>query len=173
MWIKERLRNAASCGLRIRDIEHSTRPTSTRVWRPVDVRSWGQRHGADKSFAWVRGRPRFRFEAKCLAIGAAAAGRSGRSERSGSSSRRSGEPACLARPQALRPRCSLVPLLGFSCGINTIPTYQEQAKAKWSDIPDQHQRSADLIPNMVGRSSPSAHSAAGHLSQIVCTMTWS
>jgi len=46
----------------------------------------------------------------------------------------------------------LVPLLGLlvsGCGINAIPTYEEQAKAKWSDVQNQYQRRTDLIPNLV------------------------
>jgi LemA protein len=35
------------------------------------------------------------------------------------------------------------------CGINTIPTEQEQAKAAWSEVQNQYQRRADLIPNLV------------------------
>jgi LemA protein len=35
------------------------------------------------------------------------------------------------------------------CGYNTIPTYEEQAKAKWADVQNQYQRRADLIPNLV------------------------
>src|ERR1700729_3875771 len=35
------------------------------------------------------------------------------------------------------------------CGYNTIPTYEEQAKAKWSDVQNNYQRRADLIPNLV------------------------
>jgi LemA protein len=35
------------------------------------------------------------------------------------------------------------------CGYNTIPTLQEQAKARWSDVQNQYQRRADLIPNLV------------------------
>jgi LemA protein len=35
------------------------------------------------------------------------------------------------------------------CGINAIPTLQEQAKAAWSQILNQYQRRADLIPNLV------------------------
>jgi LemA protein len=44
---------------------------------------------------------------------------------------------------------SLIGLLLSGCGINTIPTYEEQAKAKWSDVQNQYQRRADLIPNLV------------------------
>jgi LemA protein len=46
----------------------------------------------------------------------------------------------------------LVPLLVLvlsGCGINDIPTYEEQAKAKWSDVLNQYQRRNDLIPNLV------------------------
>jgi len=35
------------------------------------------------------------------------------------------------------------------CGINTIPTLQEQVKAAWSQVLNQYQRRADLIPNLV------------------------
>jgi LemA protein len=35
------------------------------------------------------------------------------------------------------------------CGINTIPTLQERAKAGWSEVLNQYQRRADLIPNLV------------------------
>jgi LemA protein len=36
-----------------------------------------------------------------------------------------------------------------ACGYNTIPTLQAQAKARWSDVQNQYQRRADLIPNLV------------------------
>jgi LemA protein len=35
------------------------------------------------------------------------------------------------------------------CGINNIPTYDEQVKAAWSQVENQYQRRADLIPNLV------------------------
>lgn len=35
------------------------------------------------------------------------------------------------------------------CGINTIPTKEETAKAAWSQVQNQYQRRADLIPNLV------------------------
>jgi LemA protein len=43
-------------------------------------------------------------------------------------------------------------LIGLSvsgCGYNTIPTLEEQAKARWGDVQNQYQRRADLIPNLV------------------------
>jgi len=43
--------------------------------------------------------------------------------------------------------------LGFGlsgCGaINTVPTLQERAKSAWSEVQNQYQRRADLIPNLV------------------------
>ncbi len=35
------------------------------------------------------------------------------------------------------------------CGVNNIPTYDEKAKAAWSEVLNQYQRRADLIPNLV------------------------
>jgi len=35
------------------------------------------------------------------------------------------------------------------CGINSIPTAEEEAKARWADVQNQYQRRADLIPNLV------------------------
>ncbi len=35
------------------------------------------------------------------------------------------------------------------CGYNTIPTLEENAKAKWAAVQSQYQRRADLIPNLV------------------------
>ena len=35
------------------------------------------------------------------------------------------------------------------CGVNSIPTLEEQAKGRWSDVQNQYQRRADLIPNLV------------------------
>ncbi len=35
------------------------------------------------------------------------------------------------------------------CGINAIPSYEQEAKAAWSEIQNQYKRRADLIPNLV------------------------
>ncbi len=46
----------------------------------------------------------------------------------------------------------VVPLLTFflaGCGVNNIPTYEQNAKAKWSDVLNQYQRRSDLVPNLV------------------------
>src|SRR5476651_340404 len=36
-----------------------------------------------------------------------------------------------------------------ACGYNAIPTYEEQAKAKWADVQNNYQRRADRSPNLV------------------------
>jgi LemA protein len=41
------------------------------------------------------------------------------------------------------------PLLLAACGVNTIPTKEERAKAAWADVQNNYQRRADLIPNLV------------------------
>lgn len=35
------------------------------------------------------------------------------------------------------------------CGVNNIPTYDEQVKAAWSQVLNQYKRRADLVPNLV------------------------
>ncbi|HPG88021.1 MAG TPA: LemA family protein [Hyphomicrobium sp.] len=35
------------------------------------------------------------------------------------------------------------------CGINNIPTYEQQAKANWSEVLNQYKRRTDLIDNLV------------------------
>jgi LemA protein len=41
------------------------------------------------------------------------------------------------------------PLIVAGCGINTIPTKEERAKAQWAEVQNQYQRRSDLIPNLV------------------------
>lgn len=43
----------------------------------------------------------------------------------------------------------LAPLILAGCGVNSIPTEEEDAKAKWADVQNQYQRRSDLIPNLV------------------------
>ncbi len=56
------------------------------------------------------------------------------------------------RRRAARPAVALflllLPLL-TACGINTIPTLEEQVNADWAQVQNQYQRRADLIPNLV------------------------
>jgi LemA protein len=59
----------------------------------------------------------------------------------------------LTRPRSRgvsRAFCVLLAGLTLAgCGINTIPTLQEKTKAAWSEVLNQYQRRADLIPNLV------------------------
>lgn len=43
----------------------------------------------------------------------------------------------------------LISLILSGCGINNVPTYEENMKAKWGEVLNQYQRRADLIPNLV------------------------
>jgi LemA protein len=49
----------------------------------------------------------------------------------------------------------LAGLLGFAllvlggCGVNNIPSYDESADAAWSEVLNQYQRRAELVPNLV------------------------
>ena len=54
----------------------------------------------------------------------------------------------VPRIVSIVPAVMLAGLLS-GCGINVIPTAEENAKAKWSDVQNQYQRRADLIPNLV------------------------
>ncbi|MBB3693686.1 LemA family protein [Sphingomonas sp. BK580] len=36
-----------------------------------------------------------------------------------------------------------------ACGVNSVPTAEENAKARWADVQNEYQRRADLIPNLV------------------------
>jgi len=54
-------------------------------------------------------------------------------------------------PVRMRLFALLAPIAVFlaACGINSIPTAEETAKARWADVQAQYQRRADLIPNLV------------------------
>ena len=46
----------------------------------------------------------------------------------------------------------LAPLAALAlsaCGLNSVPTAEEAAKARWADVQNEYQRRADLIPNLV------------------------
>jgi len=63
---------------------------------------------------------------------------------------RTGGPVALGqRAIALLVLFPLLALLLSGCGFNSIPTFEEAAKAKWSDVLNQYQRRSDLIPNLV------------------------
>jgi LemA protein len=59
-------------------------------------------------------------------------------------------------------------LTGLSgCGINKIPTLDEQVKAAWSEVLNQYQRRADLIPNLIETVKGYAHQEQQVLTQVV------
>jgi len=43
----------------------------------------------------------------------------------------------------------LTALVLAGCGLNSVPTAEEQAKARWADVQNEYQRRADLVPNLV------------------------
>ncbi len=58
----------------------------------------------------------------------------------------------VAKVQAVLVRGIVMTALALSlvgCGINNLPTFDEQVKAAWSQVENQYQRRADLIPNLV------------------------
>jgi LemA protein len=49
-------------------------------------------------------------------------------------------------------RAFLLPVAGVSlssCGVNSVPTAEEEAKARWADVQTELQRRSDLVPNLV------------------------
>jgi LemA protein len=58
----------------------------------------------------------------------------------------------LRRPSALYRTGLLAPLAALSlagCGLNSVPTAEENVNAKWGQVQSEYQRRADLIPNLV------------------------
>jgi len=58
----------------------------------------------------------------------------------------------LSFPPRRSLRLALAAMLGLAlagCGVNNVPTLEERAKAAWSEVQNQYQRRADLIPNLV------------------------
>jgi LemA protein len=72
----------------------------------------------------------------------------------------------LMRAAALASLLLLV--LGLTgCGINNIPAYDEAAKAAWSQVLNQYQRRADLVPNLVNTVKGFAAQEKGVLTAVV------
>jgi LemA protein len=53
------------------------------------------------------------------------------------------------------------------CGYNTLQTTDEQVKASWSEVVNQYQRRADLIPNLVNTVKGEANFEQGTLTGVV------
>lgn len=54
-----------------------------------------------------------------------------------------------------------------ACGINSVPTAEEEANARWADVQSAYQRRADLIPNLVEVVRASAESEEEILTQVI------
>ena len=64
----------------------------------------------------------------------------------------------------------LAPLAALSlsaCGVNSVPTAEENAKAKWANVQAEYQRRADLIPNLVETVKGFAKQEQGTLTAVV------
>src|ERR1044072_8409765 len=62
----------------------------------------------------------------------------------------------------------LVVAFGLSaCGINAVPTQDEQVKGAWSEVLNQYQRRADLVPNLVN----TVKGYAAHEQQVLTEVT--
>lgn len=64
----------------------------------------------------------------------------------------------------------LAPLAALSlsaCGVNSVPTAEENAKAKWANVQADYQRRADLIPNLVETVKGVAKQEQGTLTAVV------
>jgi LemA protein len=57
--------------------------------------------------------------------------------------------AWFGRARALAAAVLLATSLSACGAINRVPTLEEQAKSAWSEVQNQYQRRADLIPNLV------------------------
>lgn len=58
-------------------------------------------------------------------------------------------------------------MLLSACGINSVPTAEENAKARWADVQVAYQRRADLIPNLVNTVKAAAGSENKILADVV------
>lgn len=54
-----------------------------------------------------------------------------------------------------------------ACGINSVPTLEEEALSDWGDVESAYQRRADLVPNLVA----TVRAAAGSESEILSNVT--
>lgn len=72
------------------------------------------------------------------------------------------------RAHPIRIAAMAIMMLALSaCGINSIPTAEEAAKARWADVQAQYQRRADLIPNLVATVKGAARAEQDTLTAVV------
>lgn len=72
----------------------------------------------------------------------------------------------LIRLQRLVIFAAIALFVASGCGINKIPTLDEEVKAAWSQVLNQYQRRADLIPNLVETVKGYAHQEQQVLTQV-------
>ena len=71
---------------------------------------------------------------------------------------------------SILPRAAVVALAAASvasCGVNSIPTAEEQAKAKWADVQAAFQERANLIPNLAAVAKGAADQEKGILVGVI------
>jgi LemA protein len=62
---------------------------------------------------------------------------------------------------------ALLPLALAGCGINSVPTAEENAKARWADVEAAYQRRASLIPNLTATVKGAAASERQILTEVI------
>lgn len=73
----------------------------------------------------------------------------------------------MNRFTALRAMIALAAAAALSaCGINSVPTKEEAAKAAWADVQSAYQRRADLVPNLVSSVRAAANSETAILTNV-------
>ncbi|MFC0588150.1 LemA family protein [Novosphingobium aquiterrae] len=73
------------------------------------------------------------------------------------------------RFSSILPRAAIVAVASLTlagCGINSVPTAEENAKAKWADVESSYQRRADLVPNLVETAKAAAASETTILTNV-------
>ena len=74
----------------------------------------------------------------------------------------------MKRIAAIRTAIIATAALALSaCGINSVPTKEEAAKAEWANVQSAYQRRADLIPNLVSSVRAAASSEEQILTQVI------
>ena len=73
----------------------------------------------------------------------------------------------LFRPVPLIAALAIAATTLGGCGVNTIPTNEERARAEWANVQNQYQRRADLVPNLVRTVEAAAASERGILTEVI------
>jgi LemA protein len=74
------------------------------------------------------------------------------------------------RYSSILPRIAIVALAATSvgaCGVNSIPTAEEQAKKQWADVQAAFQERANLIPNLAAVAKGAAEQEKGILTGVI------